>query len=73
MSLRQNESLVMIQSTKFSYQSECHCAKTAHISGTYRRAFSYQSECHCAKTCPIEAEMVPLFSYQSECHCAKTG
>ena len=34
----------------FSYQSECHCAKTSAWKCRGCGLFSYQSECHCAKT-----------------------
>ena len=35
---------------EFSYQSECHCAKTRQVIRARSKGFSYQSECHCAKT-----------------------
>ena len=57
---------------RFSYQSECHCAKTAAVSFLGMVLFSYQSECHCAKTVKVNSYDVTGFSYQSECHCAKT-
>ena len=50
MSLRQNYYRDTIDRLKFSYQSECHCAKTLSQFLAWLEQFSYQSECHCAKT-----------------------
>ena len=73
MSLRQNDSGGNGNGDKFSYQSECHCAKTRSTTLPLMARFSYQSECHCAKTDNTSSRNVQLFSYQSECHCAKTN
>ena len=73
MSLRQNLAWKPRWRTWFSYQSECHCAKTNNGADSYDRLFSYQSECHCAKTVTVTFDSLNGFSYQSECHCAKTG
>ena len=73
MSLRQNRFAVLVRQLKFSYQSECHCAKTRPPLWRSQRLFSYQSECHCAKTYKHVMELTKSFSYQSECHCAKTA
>ena len=72
MSLRQNELVCRINLYKFSYQSECHCAKTVYTVCKVHKKFSYQSECHCAKTSQRCSRTCDRFSYQSECHCAKT-
>ena len=50
MSLRQNEEISAVVCHQFSYQSECHCAKTQQLIVAVLSEFSYQSECHCAKT-----------------------
>ena len=50
MSLRQNYGHVGTRNVQFSYQSECHCAKTHFNKAACSLWFSYQSECHCAKT-----------------------
>ena len=50
MSLRQNTDRQLNASQVFSYQSECHCAKTNSSDSLSTILFSYQSECHCAKT-----------------------
>ena len=72
MSLRQNDRLRKRHAKQFSYQSECHCAKTGSVLGCAVFKFSYQSECHCAKTVGDTLYTTFEFSYQSECHCAKT-
>ena len=72
MSLRQNENCRDLLNEQFSYQSECHCAKTVLPSLLITTMFSYQSECHCAKTASSAWPRDLEFSYQSECHCAKT-
>ena len=72
MSLRQNFLLATSYSLRFSYQSECHCAKTVTRFVVFAVKFSYQSECHCAKTEFSNFVHLCKFSYQSECHCAKT-
>ena len=50
MSLRQNKQAWSNLRIQFSYQSECHCAKTDVAALHLLHWFSYQSECHCAKT-----------------------
>ena len=53
MSLRQNRQERQYRGYRFSYQSECHCAKTGTALIKAEPRFSYQSECHCAKTLSV--------------------
>ena len=72
MPLHQNAQFNGWRAFLFSYQSECHCAKTFLLNNQTIGELSYQSECHCAKTLSYGVAAERVLSYQSECHCAKT-